>query len=95
MDLLNSSVPREPNPPGTMIPWQSARRRAALEGSSVVVSIHLSCTLHMSQPPVTRERRVVYTDFSLNDSDDDPGEKLIARVREQAYKTVSQEPAPS
>jgi hypothetical protein len=59
------------------------------------ITMHLSCTLHMSQPPVTRERRVVYTDFSLDDSGDDPGEARIARVREQAYKTVSQEPASS
>jgi hypothetical protein len=59
------------------------------------ITIHLSCTLHMSQPPVTRERRVVYTDFSLDESDADPGEARIARVREQAYKTVSQEPASS
>jgi hypothetical protein len=59
------------------------------------VTVHLSCTLHMSQPPVTRERRVVYTDFSLDESDTDPGEARIARVREQAYKTVSQEPASS
>jgi hypothetical protein len=60
------------------------------------ITIHLSCTLHMSQPPVTRERRVVYTDFSLDEPEDgDPGEARIARVREQAYRTVSQEPAPA
>jgi hypothetical protein len=29
------------------------------------VTVHLSCTLHMSQPPVARERRVLYTDFGL------------------------------
>jgi hypothetical protein len=59
------------------------------------VTIHLSCTLHMSQPPVTRERRVVYTDFSLiGADDDDPGEPRMRRVRENAYKTVSQTPAP-
>jgi Phytanoyl-CoA dioxygenase (PhyH)/SCP-2 sterol transfer family len=59
------------------------------------ITIHLSCTLHMSQPPVARERRVVYTDFSLFDrADDDPGEARMRRVREQAYKTVSQEPSP-
>ena len=34
------------------------------------VTVHVSCTLHMSQPPVTRERRVVYTDFSLFDPGD-------------------------
>ena len=48
----------------------------------------------MSQPPVTRERRVVYTDFSLfSPGDEDPGEARIRRVREQASTTASQEPA--
>jgi hypothetical protein len=59
------------------------------------ITIHLSCTLHMSQPPVTRERRVVYTDFSLFDPDgEDPGEARIRRVRERASITASQEPVP-
>jgi hypothetical protein len=29
------------------------------------VTVHCSCTLHMSRPPVTRGRRVVYTGFGL------------------------------
>ncbi len=29
------------------------------------VTVHCSCTLHMSRPPVDRERRVVYTGFGL------------------------------
>ena len=29
------------------------------------VTVHLSCTLHMAQAPVTRERRVLYTSFRL------------------------------
>jgi Phytanoyl-CoA dioxygenase (PhyH) len=29
------------------------------------VTVHCSCTLHMSRPPVTAERRVVYTGFRL------------------------------
>jgi hypothetical protein len=56
------------------------------------VTIHLSCTLHMSQPPVSRERRVMYTDFSLPDDGRDPAEVKLRRIREGAYKTVSQEP---
>ena len=57
------------------------------------VTIHLSCTLHMSQPPVTRERRVLYTDFSLPEREGgDPGEAKIKRIREGAPSTVSQEP---
>ena len=58
------------------------------------VTIHLSCTLHMSEPPVTRERRVMYLDFSLPDGDGgDPGEALLRRIREGAPTTVSQPPA--
>ena len=29
------------------------------------VTVHCSCTLHMSRPPVSAERRVVYTGFGL------------------------------
>jgi len=29
------------------------------------ITVHCSCTLHMSRPPVDRERRVVYTGFEL------------------------------
>jgi hypothetical protein len=57
------------------------------------ITIHLSCTLHMSQPPVTGERRVMYTDFSLPESEaGDPGEATLKRIREGAPKTVSQAP---
>jgi hypothetical protein len=61
------------------------------------VTVHCSCTLHMSQPPVERERRVMYTGFGLP-----PKEQMgevqqramaaIGAVREGAYKTVSQAP---
>lgn len=59
------------------------------------VTVHLSCTLHMSQPPVTRERRVMYTDFRLPNrpGEIDPGEAKIRRIREAAPTTVSQEPS--
>jgi hypothetical protein len=58
------------------------------------VTIHLSCTMHMSEPPVSRERRVMYTDFSLPARDGRaPGEDKLKRIREGAYKTVSQPPA--
>ncbi len=57
------------------------------------VTVHLSCTLHMSYAPVARERRVMYTGFSL------PGERSnsigadLSAVRENAYRNVSQTPA--
>ena len=57
------------------------------------ITIHLSCTLHMSQPPVSGERRVLYTDFSLPEGEGgDPGESALKRIREGAPKTVSQAP---
>jgi hypothetical protein len=61
------------------------------------VTVHCSCTLHMAQPPVDRERRVLYTGVKLPplepaDAYRD-GMSEIGRVREGAYKTVSQTPA--
>ncbi|WP_019929586.1 phytanoyl-CoA dioxygenase family protein [Nocardia sp. BMG111209] len=35
------------------------------------VTVHCSCTLHMSRPPISGERRVVYTGFSLAPRADD------------------------
>jgi hypothetical protein len=59
------------------------------------ITVHLSCTLHMAQPPVARERRVLYTGFRLPDRCDGAAiarQKLRA-VREAAPVTVSQEPS--
>jgi hypothetical protein len=58
------------------------------------VTVHLSCTLHMSQPPVDRERRVLYTGLRLPDPDGDAqvGGALLGRIREGAHRTVSQQP---
>ena len=60
------------------------------------VTVHLSCTLHMSQPPVERERRVMYTGFGLPAKEVGDGQQramsAIGAVREGAYKTVSQAP---
>lgn len=57
------------------------------------VTVHLSCTLHMSQPPVARERRVLYTDFGLPGGDPDPAEGKLRLIRDGAPTTVSQRPA--
>jgi hypothetical protein len=40
------------------------------------VTVHCSCTLHMSRPPVDRERRVVYTGFALAPRPGDVREEL-------------------
>jgi hypothetical protein len=56
------------------------------------VTVHCSCTLHMSEPPVERERRVLYTDFSLpaDEGDRSPNEAVLRRIRDGAPTTVSQ-----
>ncbi len=60
------------------------------------VTIHCSCTMHMSFAPVDRERRVMYTGFGLppraGDGAGPSNVDEIGRVREGAYKTVSQAP---
>jgi hypothetical protein len=60
------------------------------------VTVHLSCTLHMSQAPVQRERRVMYTSFRLPAAPSEARKRALARisaVREAAPTTVSQQPA--
>ncbi len=51
------------------------------------ITVHLSCTLHKSQPPVERERRVLYTGFRLpmrgTDAEREARERLRA-IREDA-----------
>jgi hypothetical protein len=59
------------------------------------VTVHLSCTTHMAQPPVSRERRVMYTGFSLPVRDRAAAAVARSRlreVREAAPVTVSQRP---
>jgi hypothetical protein len=59
------------------------------------VTVHCSCTMHMSHPPIERERRVMYTGFGLPPRPGDTTPRNAAdlsRVREQAYKTVNQAP---
>ena len=60
------------------------------------VTVHLSCTLHMSQAPEQRERRVLYTSFRLPAEPSEARKRALARiraVREGAPTTVSQQPA--
>jgi hypothetical protein len=58
------------------------------------VTMHLSCTMHMAQPPVERERRVMYSGFGLPRLDAaDPdavaeGRARLGAVREGAPLTV-------
>jgi hypothetical protein len=58
------------------------------------VTLHLSCTMHMAQPPVERERRVMYSGFGLPPLADTDADALAASrarlgaVREGAPLTV-------
>lgn len=59
------------------------------------VTLHLSCTTHMAQPPVSAERRVLYTGFGLPPADVEASRAGRARLRlarEAAPVTVSQAP---
>jgi hypothetical protein len=58
------------------------------------VTIHLSCTMHMAQPPVEHERRVMYSGFGLPPLESADSEAIAANrarlgaVREGAPLTV-------
>lgn len=58
------------------------------------VTLHLSCTLHMAQPPTEGERRVLYTSFILPPYDAEAQaaahHRLVDTARESAPTTVSQ-----
>ena len=58
------------------------------------VTVHLSCTLHMAQPPTERERRVLYTGFGLPARDAAASAAANARLytasREGAPRNVTQ-----
>jgi hypothetical protein len=60
------------------------------------VTVHLSCTTHMSQPPVERERRVLYSSFSLPPADAEvvaTAHKRLYRIMQSIPDGVSQKPS--
>ena len=59
------------------------------------VTVHLSCTQHMSQPPVKRTRKVLYTGFGQVAADAELADANRARlgaVRSKTHTTISQQP---
>jgi hypothetical protein len=59
------------------------------------VTVHLSCTQHMSQPPVTHTRKVLYTGFGQQPVDPEAAEanrQRLNAVRTRTRASVSQEP---
>ena len=69
----------------------------ALATDSGDVTLHLSCTMHMAQPPTERERRVMYTGFALPPRDPiataAANRRLLETSRENAPLTTSQSTA--
>ena len=57
------------------------------------VTVHLSCTAHMSRPPTARERRVMYTGFGLPRRPNDivPPPDKLSRIREGAPRAMGAE----
>lgn len=59
------------------------------------VTVHLSCTQHMAQPPVSRPRKVLYTGFGQKPADPTSAEinrKRLNAVRSKTHTSVSQHP---
>jgi hypothetical protein len=59
------------------------------------VTVHLSCTQHMSQPPVKRTRKVLYTGFAQRPTDPEAAERNRRRlnaVRSRTHTSISQQP---
>lgn len=60
------------------------------------VTVHLSCTLHRAQPPVTRPRKVLYTSFRQQLANPEAAEanrRRLNAVRSKTHTSVSQEPS--
>jgi hypothetical protein len=60
--------------------------RLALPTRTGDLTVHCSCTLHMSRPPVSAERRVVYTGFNLAPR---AGDHQVERTLEQIRRERS------
>jgi hypothetical protein len=79
--------------PARLVPGHHDLPEIELPTETGDVTLHTSCTLHMSQAPTERERRVMYTSFRLPDRTPDAAKEARARlraVRERAPLTVSQ-----
>jgi hypothetical protein len=59
------------------------------------VTVHLSCTQHMAQPPVKQPRKVLYTGFGQRPVDPTAAERNRRRldaVRSRTHTSISQQP---
>jgi hypothetical protein len=58
-------------PPGTVTSYDAALPTLEIATEPGDLTIHVSCTLHGTVPPASRDRTVVYTTFSLPTDEDD------------------------
>ena len=59
------------------------------------VTVHLSCTQHMSKPPVARPRKVLYTGFGQRPADlaaAEANRQRLNAVRSKTHTSISQQP---
>jgi hypothetical protein len=59
------------------------------------VTVHLSCTQHMAQPPVKQPRKVLYTGFAQRPADPEAAElqrQRLGAVRSKTHTSISQQP---
>jgi Phytanoyl-CoA dioxygenase (PhyH) len=61
------------------------------------LTVHLSCTLHEAQPPVSEPRKVMYAGFGLAPREGDlpEGSQALKELRERTSKTLLADDAPT
>ena len=89
-------VPPRAGVAGSLCPAGARPRGVDLPTRTGDVTVHLSCTQHMSQPPVTRTRKVLYTGFGQRPVGSRGWRRSIASgsttVRSKTHTSISQEP---
>lgn len=68
----------------------------ALPTETADVTVHLGCTIHEAMPPLTDERKVMYTGFGLAPRPEDKPHRPrdFGELRRRAAKETSQPPSP-
>ncbi len=82
--------------PARLVPGHHDLPEIDLPTDAGDITLHASCTLHMAEPPLERERRVLYTSLRLPDRAPEAAaaaRNRLRAVRERAPLTVSQPPS--
>ena len=82
--------------PPMMASTESYLPVVALPTETADLTVHLSCTIHEAMPPLSAERKVMYTGFGLAPRPDDRlfGQRDLGQLRERAGRSASQPPSP-